>query len=67
MLKTTLLHPEILNALAGAGHGAQVLIADGNYPASTGGNPRAVFASPSKCLVPAVQYNRHAHRKSNSS
>ena len=42
MLKTTLLHPEILNALAGAGHGAQVLIADGNYPASTGGNSRAV-------------------------
>ncbi len=36
MLKTALLHPEILRALAGAGHGAQVLIADGNYPASTG-------------------------------
>ncbi len=36
MLKTSLLHPEILRALAGAGHGATVLIADGNYPASTG-------------------------------
>lgn len=36
MLKTSLLHPEILRALAGAGHGAAVLIADGNYPASTG-------------------------------
>lgn len=36
MLKTSLLHPEILRALAGAGHGAYVLIADGNYPASTG-------------------------------
>lgn len=36
MLKAQLLHPEILRALAGAGHGSQVLIADGNYPASTG-------------------------------
>ena len=36
MLKTALLHPEILRALASAGHGAQVLITDGNYPASTG-------------------------------
>lgn len=35
MLKSSLLHPEILRALAGAGHGAQVLIADGNYPFST--------------------------------
>lgn len=41
MLKSPLLHPEILCALAGAGHGAQVLIADGNYPASTGANPAA--------------------------
>jgi RbsD / FucU transport protein family. len=32
MLKTRLLHPEILAALGEAGHGAQVLIADGNYP-----------------------------------
>jgi L-fucose mutarotase len=36
MLTTRLLHPEILAALAGAGHGARVLIADGNYPFSTG-------------------------------
>jgi L-fucose mutarotase len=36
MLKTPLLHPEILRALAGAGHGSRVLIADGNYPLSTG-------------------------------
>ena len=32
MLKTRLLHPGILRALGEAGHGAQVLIADGNYP-----------------------------------
>jgi len=36
MLRTRLLHPEILAALAGAGHGSRVLIADGNYPFSTG-------------------------------
>lgn len=36
MLKSPLLQPEILRALAGAGHGSRVLIADGNYPVSTG-------------------------------
>jgi L-fucose mutarotase len=35
VLKTRLLHPEILCALGRAGHGARVLIADGNYPLST--------------------------------
>ncbi|MEU0672214.1 RbsD/FucU domain-containing protein [Streptomyces sp. NPDC006172] len=35
MLLTELLHPGILEALAGAGHGARVLLADGHYPAST--------------------------------
>ena len=35
----SLLHPEIIAALAGAGHGSTVLIADGNYPASTAHNP----------------------------
>jgi len=41
MLKTRLLHPEILRALGEAGHGAQVLIADGNYPLVTRSNPAA--------------------------
>jgi L-fucose mutarotase len=41
MLKTKLLHPEILVALGGAGHGSKVLIADGNFPFSTGANPAA--------------------------
>ena len=36
MLKGKLLHPEILGILAQAGHGSKVLIADGNYPFSTG-------------------------------
>jgi L-fucose mutarotase len=41
MLTYQLLHPEILAALAEAGHGAQVLIADGNYPLVTRSNPAA--------------------------
>ena len=41
MLTYRLTHPEILAALASAGHGSQVLIADGNYPFSTGANPAA--------------------------
>lgn len=35
MLRYKLLHPQILQALASAGHGSQVLIADGNYPVAT--------------------------------
>lgn len=53
MLKTTLLHPEILYALGRAGHGARVLIADGNYPVSTGAPQTAtkVFLNLSPGLV----------------
>lgn len=35
MLKTPILHPHLLRALGAAGHGARILIADGNYPVST--------------------------------
>ena len=35
MLKTKLLHPEILSVLGNNGHGAKILIADGNFPFST--------------------------------
>lgn len=45
MLKTTLTHPEILSALARGGHHAKILIADGNYPASTKRGPNAVVVS----------------------
>lgn len=45
MLKTTLLHPEILSILAQAGHHAKVLIADGNYPASSTLGPNAKLVS----------------------
>jgi len=41
MLKSRLLHPGILAALGEAGHGAQVLIADGNYPLLTRSNAAA--------------------------
>lgn len=41
MLKTTLLHPEILYALGAAGHSSQLLISDGNYPHATKSNPGA--------------------------
>ncbi len=41
MLTFPLLHPEILQALGSAGHGGQVLIADGNYPVLPRTNPRA--------------------------
>lgn len=41
MLKNTLIHPKISEVLARAGHHAKVLIADGNYPASTKKGPNA--------------------------
>ncbi len=41
MIQGKLIHPEILRALASAGHGAGVLIADGNYPFSTRANALA--------------------------
>src|SRR5688500_10227004 len=41
MLRHTLLHPKILEVLARAGHHARVLIADGNYPASSTLGPNA--------------------------
>lgn len=52
MLHGILIHPEILEALGTAGHGSQVLIADGNYPFATGANryARRVFLN----LTPGV-------------
>jgi len=42
MLKTTrLLHPDILRIVARGGHHSKILIADGNYPASTKRGPNA--------------------------
>jgi L-fucose mutarotase len=36
MLRTNLLHPDILAVLGSNGHGSKILIADGNYPFTTG-------------------------------
>lgn len=41
MLTSHLLHPDLLRVLAASGHGSQVLIADGNYPAATAAHPDA--------------------------
>ena len=41
MLKHRLIHPDINDILGRAGHHAKVLIADGNYPASTKLGPNA--------------------------
>ena len=41
MLKTKLLHPEILRVLGSSGHFSQILIADGNFPFISYSGPKA--------------------------
>jgi L-fucose mutarotase len=41
MLKHQLIHPKISEVLARAGHHSSILIADGNYPASTKRGPNS--------------------------
>ena len=57
MLKHTLLHPRISEILARAGHHAKILIADGNYPASTkkGANAEVVCLNLSPGVVTVAQ------------
>jgi L-fucose mutarotase len=45
MLKHTLIHPKINEILGRAGHHGRVLIADGNYPASSTLGPNAELVS----------------------
>jgi L-fucose mutarotase len=45
MLKHQLIHPEINAILGRAGHHSKILIADGNYPASTKKGPNATLVS----------------------
>lgn len=52
MLKYDLIHPEINAILGRAGHHAKILIADGNYPASTTLGPNATLVSMN--LTPGV-------------
>ncbi|WP_375389042.1 RbsD/FucU domain-containing protein [uncultured Amnibacterium sp.] len=58
MLTTPLIHPPLLAALAAAGHGSQVLLADGNYPHATGRSERSVLVhldvAPGLLTVPQV-------------
>ena len=58
MLHTTLLHPDILHGLGTAGHGAKILIADGNYPLATRSSQTATRVylnlAPGKVSVPDV-------------
>lgn len=57
MLLTGLIHPEILSALGSAGHNSVVLIADGNFPASTkiGPNAKLVHLNLSPGVVNATE------------
>jgi len=52
MLTSQLLHPTISRVLAEAGHHATILIADGNYPASSKRGPRCELVSLN--LMPGV-------------
>jgi len=45
MLRSQLIHPAISRILAEAGHHATILIADGNYPASSKRGPRSELVS----------------------
>lgn len=52
MLKHQLIHPKINEVLGRAGHHARILIADGNYPASSTLGPNAELVSLN--LMPGV-------------
>lgn len=52
MLKHQLIHPQINAILGAAGHHSTILIADGNYPASSKRGPRAELVSLN--LMPGV-------------
>lgn len=52
MLRHQLIHPKINEVLGRAGHHAKILIADGNYPASSAIGPQAELVSMN--LMPGV-------------
>ena len=56
MLNFPLIHPDILRVLGRAGHGSQILIADGNYPFRTtlGANAELVSLNLSPGIVSAT-------------
>lgn len=56
MLKTKLIHPQIMAVLAKCGHGSKILIADGNYPlAEKTGNAEKVFLGLTRDLPTATE------------
>lgn len=57
VLRSKLIHPEILSAIGRAGHGSKILIADGNFPAATtlGPNARLVHLNLAPGLLGATQ------------
>lgn len=57
MITGKLIHPQILSALAAAGHGSRVLVADALYPHSTGASERAdrVHLNLTPGVVPAPE------------
>lgn len=58
MIDGKLIHPQILQALGTAGHGATILIPDGNYPFATHSHPSAqrvyLNLAPGICTVTDV-------------
>ena len=58
MLLGAILHPDLLHGLGTAGHGAKILIADGNYPLATRSSQTATRVylnlAPGKVSVPDV-------------
>lgn len=58
MIRSTITHPTVLSALAGAGHGSFILIADAHFASATALGPNAVTVhaalTPGAPLVPEV-------------
>ena len=56
MLKSTILHPELLHGLSLCGHGSKILIADANFPVITKTPPTAkkIFLNITPGLVDAT-------------
>ena len=62
MLKTKLIHPEIMAALSLCGHGSKILIADGNYPlAEKRGDAKKVYLGIQPVLPTVTQVLEAIH------
>jgi len=60
MLLQPLTHPQLVGALAAAGHGSRILIADGNYPVASASSARAeiIYLNLRPGLIDAVSVLR---------